>query len=328
MAEAVNEHVESALQSLINIVEIGGYLKKEMKDDILKAVSTLRECFSVIKMDESRENAKNKDNAISEYEVNNVQTEGEDSSAGGHVAPSVDPTRETGSGNQHTPTPSGTTSNDDIQPANHDTMLEAKITDKITQNVRLMMDAFTNSVKSFIKEEIANTRENISKPRQRHNNTESETQNVSHTTSEVQTPTTRDMTQDQETEMNTNEEQWTTVTHRRERRPAKQHETLTGAGPSDTNLQAAEKRAWLYVGRLKPETTPDSIKQYLSKKGVKENVICEELTNKSHTKSFKVGIPFHHLELANTAEFWPEGITVRRFRFPRLFRENGGVSLE
>ncbi|KAJ4445021.1 hypothetical protein ANN_06820 [Periplaneta americana] len=74
------------------------------------------------------------------------------------------------------------------------------------------------------------------------------------------------------------------------------------------DLRAAEKRAWLYVGRLRPETTGETIKRFL-KREIKDYVTCEELTTKYDTKSFKVGIPFHKLEETKTEGFWPEGMS-------------------
>ncbi|KAJ9594097.1 hypothetical protein L9F63_014463, partial [Diploptera punctata] len=63
-----------------------------------------------------------------------------------------------------------------------------------------------------------------------------------------------------------------------DRRPARQQPATTGPGP------------------LKPQTTNGTIKIFLAKKGIKENVTCEELPTKGSTKAFKSGIPFNILE--------------------------------
>lgn len=91
-------------------------------------------------------------------------------------------------------------------------------------------------------------------------------------------------------------------------------------------LQAADKTAWRYIGRLKEGTTTESVKAYLIGNGVEGQIICEELPTHGKMKAFKVGIPFHYLDLTSNPSFWPSGIITRRFRFPR--RNPEGVSLD
>ena len=45
MADVVEQRLECALNSLVNIAETGGYLNKGTKEDIYKAVSDIRKCF-------------------------------------------------------------------------------------------------------------------------------------------------------------------------------------------------------------------------------------------------------------------------------------------
>ena len=97
-----------------------------------------------------------------------------------------------------------------------------------------------------------------------------------------QMPKTIEEAQEEDNEENKNMEggqQWTTVTYR----TGRQQETETGTR-SRNELQAAEKRAWLYVGRLRPGTTGETIKKFLEKKGIKDNVSCEELTTNNDIK--------------------------------------------
>lgn len=49
MADEVEERFKSALETLANIMEVGGYLKKDMKEDMQKAVSVIRSCFTTMK---------------------------------------------------------------------------------------------------------------------------------------------------------------------------------------------------------------------------------------------------------------------------------------
>ncbi|KAJ4451794.1 hypothetical protein ANN_03266 [Periplaneta americana] len=121
------------------------------------------------------------------------------------------------------------------------------------------------------------------------------------------------------------EESWTEARPRRRQQQPRSSGTLTGTGTEDNILKAAERKAWLFVGRLRQESTPESVKNFLSRKGIAEEIICEELPTRGSTKAFKVGIPFNTLETVNKDEFWPAGINVRRFRF---FRRRGGARLD
>ena len=222
------------------------------------------------------------------------------------------------------------------------------------QQINSMMETLSNNMKNMIKDEINSTRQQSWKPQnenehmkkkansrnqsedksQTHNITpnelnpiaEEDSNRAAHTTvADLSLPTSNTThTLDQETEKDLKENQWTLVNRRRERQPVIQHTASTDIGTSDEDLQAADKRAWLFMGRLKPGTTSDSVKKFLNKRGIKENIISEELPTNGNTKAFKVGIPFDCLERVKEPEFWPPGVNVRRFRF---FRRNDGISL-
>ena len=116
---------------------------------------------------------------------------------------------------------------------------------------------------------------------------------------------------------------WTEVVRKNNRR--RNQETLIGTGTDAENqLEAATRLAWLYVGRLKQNTTEDILTNFLRKNGVSD-IDCEQLNSIGRNKAFKVGIPFQHFDMVNKPEFWPAGVTVRRFR---LRGSCSGVSLE
>lgn len=100
-------------------------------------------------------------------------------------------------------------------------------------------------------------------------------------------------------------------------------------GTSDTNniLKAAESRAWVYVGKVNPATTPDSLKAYLNKKFLNNNFTVEEIIkhelNHSRNKSFKVSFDFELLEEMSKGDSWPKGYIVKRYQF---FREGRYVN--
>ena len=119
--------------------------------------------------------------------------------------------------------------------------------------------------------------------------------------------------------------EWTQVIRGGRQQRQRQPGSLIGTGSRDCALQAADKTAWLHIGRLREGTKEQDIKSYLNKKGIQGNVTCEQLTSISSNKSFKIGIPFNFLEQITDPEFWPAGITVRRFRF---FRRREGAYIE
>ncbi|KAJ9593936.1 hypothetical protein L9F63_014650 [Diploptera punctata] len=160
--------------------------------------------------------------------------------------------------------------------------IQETITNNITQTIHQMMEALTNNLKGLIQEEIKNTRKEETKQQQKltHTNPKAD----QNTGSEIHLPSTSEVVQEEQQEQHANEEPWRQVTRRRGRRPARQQPAMTGVGPSDDDLQAVDKMAWFFVGRLKLQTTTGTIKNFLAKKGIKENVICEELSTKGSTK--------------------------------------------
>ena len=119
-----------------------------------------------------------------------------------------------------------------------------------------------------------------------------------------------------------------TRSSQRHRQPSKtldqQHrqspKTLVGTGAKEDDLQAVAKTAWLFVGRQKKGTPSEKVKN-LTSNGIQGNITCEELTTMGEAKAFKVGISFEYLEMTYNPEFWPRGVTVRWFCFPRRRNE-------
>ena len=60
MADDVIQRVEDAFQTLVSITEKSGNLRKDLKDDILISVSTLRKEFSQLKIQLENVNRENK----------------------------------------------------------------------------------------------------------------------------------------------------------------------------------------------------------------------------------------------------------------------------
>ena len=55
----MDARVEEALQTLTDIAEVGGYMKRETKEEILKAVSALKNYFTVQKKTLTAKSEKN-----------------------------------------------------------------------------------------------------------------------------------------------------------------------------------------------------------------------------------------------------------------------------
>ncbi|KAJ4435183.1 hypothetical protein ANN_23759 [Periplaneta americana] len=108
-------------------------------------------------------------------------------------------------------------------------------------------------------------------------------------------------------------------------RNKRQNTTTIGTmDPSNTDLQAGERRAWLYVGKLHPNTTTEKIKNHLQKQGIETGIECDELTTKGTLKAFRIAVPFERRSQVTTPEFWPQGVLVRQYRF-RNGRTEGAI---
>jgi hypothetical protein len=70
---------------------------------------------------------------------------------------------------------------------------------------------------------------------------------------------------------------------------------------------------WIYLGRMTQETTTGG-RSFLNRKGIKEEVLVEELKTMGPYKAFKLGSPLEHPRLTENPEFWPQGAIIRPFR--------------
>lgn len=94
--------------------------------------------------------------------------------------------------------------------------------------------------------------------------------------------------------------------------------TLKGtASWGEDNFSAGPQKAWLHIGRAKPEATADDIASYLKKRFPLKHFTVEKLETNNKLSSFKVGSDFDLLNNLNDPGLWPSGITVRRFNFFR-----------
>lgn len=113
-------------------------------------------------------------------------------------------------------------------------------------------------------------------------------------------------------ETRSNEEKdFTEVTYKKKRK-----EIIGTAAVSET-LKAAEKKLWVYLGRVHPETTEDNVLKYLNGKYPDLSFECEKLPTKGKNNSFKIGADIKLENEIYSEDFWPRGVAIKRFHFFR-----------
>jgi hypothetical protein len=89
---------------------------------------------------------------------------------------------------------------------------------------------------------------------------------------------------------NEEEEERTQAQHSRRQRRRDTRDAVIGTNNSAGEIQAAEERAWLYVGKLEKSIMAENVIAYMSKRGIQGNIECDELKTLGDKKAFKVGL--------------------------------------
>ena len=192
--------------------------------------------------------------------------------------------------------------------------------ESIKEKVEYILDFLSHKLGPMIEENIQNNLNNRIATRERDTITAHNQRGTSRIEENNTLHEENQHHEDQEVDEVRETEKWNVIQSRRPRQGLR-------SGKEDENLQAAERKAWLYIGKLKKNTTSDTVTRYLERNGIQGETTCEELHTLGDKKAFKVGFPFHHLKEAELPEFWPQGIIVRRFRFRKSHRDEG-VDLE
>lgn len=115
-------------------------------------------------------------------------------------------------------------------------------------------------------------------------------------------------------------EVWTTVEAKK--RKTKKQNVIEGNSditslPENASFTSAERKAWLYVGRVDLKATECNIKNFLTRKFPNREFRVEMLPKRENAISiaFKVAADFSLMEELQKPEMWPQGVLVRRFRF-------------
>jgi hypothetical protein len=88
----------------------------------------------------------------------------------------------------------------------------------------------------------------------------------------------------------------------------------------DCGLKGIKRKAHLFLGRFDPETSKESVKEYMCQllSDVDTNDIeVDKLKTLGKTASFKASFPLEKLEQIKDAELWPSGIILNRFHYKR-----------
>ena len=322
---------ENALKNIEKIAEVGGYMKIEVKDALLQAVSEIRKYIELMNI-----TSENKEN---ESKKQSMSTEEDDSSTPVQLATSDGSSSNLQYVNQ-TPEPSdGKQRNPDenqmkylsVQKGHKTTDTGEGARSDIRQKIDNIMDFLNNKLDKIIEEKIINHR-NATTQAQLREKTGGDGAQIKRNYNTMDKTTEgkqRKIDEESTYEEEDDEDTWTRVTYGRNNRNEKSQKPESKLGTKSTkneDIQAAQRYAWLFLGRLKEDTTPDKVKNYLQNNGIQGNLNCEEIESRGRNKAFKIGIPFEYLETVNASDFWPEGVLIKRYLFRRTSR-NKGVSI-
>lgn len=116
---------------------------------------------------------------------------------------------------------------------------------------------------------------------------------------------------------------------------------VVGTGQPVDSIKPAilEERKYLYVSRIHPTVSPDSIRDYICGKLVgssKDDVDCKLLLSKDRVIdntltfiSYKIGLKVADFNILNNSDMWPPGVIIREFiNQPRKSKNGIGVTLQ
>lgn len=91
-------------------------------------------------------------------------------------------------------------------------------------------------------------------------------------------------------------------------------------GSKQHTFAAVARRAYLYIGNVNPNTDKDVIESYIRDKCPDSCPVLDDLPGRDNSisKAYKLTIDFIMLETLNKANFWPDGIVVKRFFRARM----------
>lgn len=88
-------------------------------------------------------------------------------------------------------------------------------------------------------------------------------------------------------------------------------------GKNIMGISAIPKQGHIFIGRLDPTVTVESIKEYVTNLISNDRVECEKLNTKGPYSCFRVSTDFKHNEVLMNVDSWPDGATLDRYLFRR-----------
>lgn len=86
-------------------------------------------------------------------------------------------------------------------------------------------------------------------------------------------------------------------------------------GSTRDTFAAVARRAYLYVGNINPNTSRDTVANYIRSKQPNCNFVIDELPKRDGalSRAYKLTVDFSMLETYSQPDFWPEGVVIKRF---------------
>ena len=352
MAEEMYNRVECALKTIESSVEIGGYMKKDTKENVIMAVSDIRNCILKLRsaLDSKTEKTINH-TVIEVIERETAGGEREDSRLVGQLVTSVDQSDHHGSESQRLAASEAQTANPPPEPRaqstavggdrngtpdeyqrpetptdqagkeNSDVEIQERIVGKITHKIQSMMECIKQLVKEEIAIETQKKRQPWRTPIEIPDPSNTSEENTNNRTSESaindEEGYSRVQTRRQRTRRNSGRINNQDSNH--QLRPARQKSPpppKRGRGPNTGGrLRPAMRLAWIYVGHLDEGTKEQDIIDDMAEKGFDRVKECTAIRTSGRNKAFKLAVPEEDKDIVDNEKFWPEGVNFRPFQF-------------
>uniref|UniRef100_A0A1B6K4Q4 Uncharacterized protein n=1 Tax=Homalodisca liturata TaxID=320908 RepID=A0A1B6K4Q4_9HEMI len=99
-------------------------------------------------------------------------------------------------------------------------------------------------------------------------------------------------------------------------KPKRQRDVIIGTSTLQSSLKVVTPRTYLFVSRLDPQTTADSLFSFLKSKLSTDVSVVQLISKHPHNySSFKVGVPNSSLQDALISDNWPQGVLVKKFYY-------------
>nr|CAI5817665.1 unnamed protein product [Callosobruchus analis] len=96
---------------------------------------------------------------------------------------------------------------------------------------------------------------------------------------------------------------------------------------TNSNFAGAPRKLWIYVGKCLPNSTEEAVRRHLEEKLPEHNFNVVKLNSKGTYSSYRVEADLGLKDELYAPSFWPSGVIVKRFKFPRnIHIRNGNVN--